>query len=564
MNRSKRRRLSLMTVAFLLLLPTPAVAQATDPYASDPLDLIALRDQTREYSAGTDPWQVWICDVPDGTVTISPAQAVSILNGALTPYYQSLSANQYAPTFTAGGTVLAVQNSGWPADPFRLQAECENLVFQQASAGGAGALVVVDATYQGGYATGGFTCPQTGQCPTVFPNNARMVVVGGGALVSVNGQAPALRTVAHEIGHALFWPHSFGGLVTFENGIVYEYDNPMDLMSGGDDGDLNIGTIAVNRYAAGWIGSESVAFHRGGDLTYTIGASGGTQMLVLPTETAGTFEFLGVRIRSGTDFGLPAEGVEVYRVDQSVGLCAVTPAGACYGTDRRTAPVPAEESFSSTLHVHDVGAEFPLRDMTITVLARQGSSYTVRVVGNAVAERFVDDNGNLHEAAITAIAARGITRGCNPPLVDHYCPASNVTRAEMAAFLVVALGEAPAAAYSGYFPDVVSGAWYTPYVEKLRELGITTGNADGTYAPDRSVTRAEMAVFLTRAFGLTAGPPGSAFGDVPDGQWYAPAVEAIRLAGITTGCMASPPSYCPVDPVKRDQMASFLVRALGI
>jgi hypothetical protein len=128
----------------------------------------------------------------------------------------------------------------------------------------------------------------------------------------------------------------------------------------------------------------------------------------------------------------------------------------------------------------------------------------------------------------------------------------------------VALGEAPAAAYSGYFPDVVSGAWYTPYVEKLRELGITTGNADGTYAPDRSVTRAEMAVFLTRAFGLTAGPPGSAFGDVPDGQWYAPAVEAIRLAGITTGCMASPLSYCPVDPVKRDQMASFLVRALGI
>lgn len=565
MSRSKHRLSKLAAlVAMLMVITNVASAQSIDPYATDPLDLIALRDQTREYSSGIDSWQVWICDVPDGSISISPSQAVTILNGSIVPYFQAISGNQYAPAFYAGGTVVASQPSGWPDDPFRLQPECENLVYQQAPLAHAGALVVVDAGFQGGYATGGFTCQVVGQCPKVFPNNARIVVVGGGTLVSANGQQVALRTVAHELGHAVFWPHSFGGLVTFPNGIVYEYDNPMDLMSGGDDGALNIGTIAVNRYAAGWIGSENVAFHRGGDLTYTIGATSGLQMLVLPTDTPGMFEFLGVRVRAGYDFGIPAEGIEVYRVDQSDGVCAVTPVGECYGPDRRTAQEPAVASFESTLHVHDVGSSFTVRNVTVTVVSRQGSTYTVRVIGDAVAERFVDDNGNLHEQSIAAIAARGITRGCNPPLVDHFCPGNNVTRAEMAALLVAALGHPPATSFVGYFPDVAAGAWYTPYVEKLKELGITTGNADGTYGPDRSVTRAEMAVFLTRAFGLTPGSPGSTFGDVPSSEWYAEAVEAIRAAGITAGCTASPLLYCPVDPVKRDQMATFLARALGL
>ena len=49
--------------------------------------------------------------------------------------------------------------------------------------------------------------------------------------------------------------------------------------------------------------------------------------------------------------------------------------------------------------------------------------------------RFVDDDGNAHEANIEAIAALGITEGCNPPLNNRFCPADNVTRGEMAVFL---------------------------------------------------------------------------------------------------------------------------------
>src|SRR5688572_857593 len=103
-----------------MAVANPAAAQGVDPYASDPPDLIALRDETRDYSSGTDPWQVWVCDVPDGSISITPTQAVNILSGTMVPYFQAVSEHQYAPAFAAAGTVVASQPSGWPSDPFRL------------------------------------------------------------------------------------------------------------------------------------------------------------------------------------------------------------------------------------------------------------------------------------------------------------------------------------------------------------------------------------------------------------------------------------------------------------
>lgn len=255
-----------------------------------------------------------------------------------------------------------------------------------------------------------------------FPGNSRFAVVGAATVTTVAGIPPALRTVAHEIGHTVFWPHSFGGLLHFENGVVYEYDNPMDVMSGGDHESLDIGTIAINRYAAGWIGPNNVIFHRGGNLTYQIGSASGVQILVLPTEVIGIYEAIGVRFRSGYDGGLPAEGVEVYRIDQSSGVCTLVIAGQCTGPDRRISQVPALADPAAIAHVYPEGASFTVRGVTVTVGARIGNSFSLIVSGDSVAERFVDDNGNPHEPNIEFIADRAITRGCNPPVVDRFCP----------------------------------------------------------------------------------------------------------------------------------------------
>ncbi|MGH8959068.1 MAG: hypothetical protein ACRDVK_10400, partial [Acidimicrobiia bacterium] len=409
-----------VVVCFVLALP--AHAQTTDPYQSDPIDLIAYRDETRTYSSGADNWEVWVCDVPDGTVAMTPEAVATLFDSSIRPYFEAISGGAYSPRFMAAGRVVASQPSNWPDQPFRFQSECESLVRNGSSGGFEGAIIVVDADYTGGYATGGVPCFPGALCATTYPQNARLAVVGGSTAATVGGVAPALRTVAHEIGHALFWPHSFGGLVDFEGNIVYEYDNPMDVMSGGDSELLNIGTIGVNRYASGWLAPSELIFHRGGSFSYTLSASTGLQMIVLPTDVRGVYETIGVRLRTGADAGLPAEGVEVYRIDQSPSACDFQFGGQCVGADRRTMQVPAIADPAGTAHVHGIGSNFSIRNVSISVDARHGDGFQLTVTGASVAERFVDDNGNPYEPSIEFIAERGITRGCNPPTVDHFCP----------------------------------------------------------------------------------------------------------------------------------------------
>ncbi|MFV1961944.1 MAG: S-layer homology domain-containing protein, partial [Acidimicrobiia bacterium] len=137
---------------------------------------------------------------------------------------------------------------------------------------------------------------------------------------------------------------------------------------------------------------------------------------------------------------------------------------------------------------------------------------------------------------------------------------------EMAAFLIRALGlQSQMLGFQRTFSDVPAGEWYTPYVETLANLQISEGYPDGAYRPQASVTRAEMAAFLSRAFGT--GSLTSALGvfiDVPPTEWFALPAEQIYADGITLGCSVDPLRYCPLDVVRRDEMASFIARALGI
>ena len=94
-------------------------------------------------------------------------------------------------------------------------------------------------------------------------------------------------------------------------------------------------------------------------------------------------------------------------------------------------------------------------------------------------------------------------------------------------------------------------------------LGVTTGCAAGParYCPHDSVTRAQMATFLTRAFDLGA---ASSFGFVDtEGNTHAASIDALAAAGVTAGCAAGPARYCPADSVTRGQMATFLTRAVS-
>jgi N-acetylneuraminic acid mutarotase len=117
---------------------------------------------------------------------------------------------------------------------------------------------------------------------------------------------------------------------------------------------------------------------------------------------------------------------------------------------------------------------------------------------------FDDTAGNTHEADIEIIAAHGITRGCNPPANNLYCPDDPVTRAQMASFLIRALPDL-APVDSGPFDDT-AGNTHEADINGLAASGVTKGcnpPANTLYCPDDPVTRAQMASFLVRALNLT-------------------------------------------------------------
>ncbi len=167
---------------------------------------------------------------------------------------------------------------------------------------------------------------------------------------------------------------------------------------------------------------------------------------------------------------------------------------------------------------------------------------------------FYDDDGNVHEGAIEAIASRGVTLGCDPD-GTIYCVAESVTRDQMASFLARAF-ELPEAGHD-FFPDD-DGSVHEDNINRLAAAGIAEGFDDGTYGPRLPVTREQMASFLARALDL-APVPGDVFDDVSgvhEGN-----INALARAGVTEGCDQSGNLYCPKDPVRRDQMASFVARA---
>ena len=161
---------------------------------------------------------------------------------------------------------------------------------------------------------------------------------------------------------------------------------------------------------------------------------------------------------------------------------------------------------------------------------------------------------------VVALARGAITSGCGG---GNYCPASPVTRAQMAVFLLRSRnGPAfvPAAATGTVFDDVPAGAFAAAWIERLAADGVTSGCGGGNYCPGNPVTRAQMAVFLLRTReGPSYAPPpatGTVFGDVPANAFAAAWIEELADQGITGGCGSG--NYCPANPVTRGQMAVFL------
>jgi len=196
------------------------------------------------------------------------------------------------------------------------------------------------------------------------------------------------------------------------------------------------------------------------------------------------------------------------------------------------------------------------------------------LLGSTCTPPFVDIPCN-HWAInyIKAIKDAGITKGCNPPRNDRFCPEDVVTRAQMAAFIIRAIeGEPTSYNANPYFADVPPTHWAFKYVQRVKERGIAQGYpGTNLYGPEDNVTREQVAKMLIMGLvsqGKITEPPidycasGSPFTDVDPSSWSCRYIKRLKELGITRGC--NPPAndrYCPQGVVKRAEMAAFIYRA---
>lgn len=262
---------------------------------------------------------------------------------------------------------------------------------------------------------------------------------------------------------------------------------------------------------------------------------------------------------SGRDDSDPSYAVGIPDKTEN-GSVSVSPKNASQG-DRVTVTVKPDEGYElDSLKVFDKnGKELELTDKDdgkFTFIMPAGK---VEVKAAFTEElkispfRDVPTDAYYYEAVKWA-QKKGITGGIGNDLFGPYQPC---TRAQIVTFLWRAAGSPEPKGTAAGMTDVAAGSYYEKAVAWAIENGITTGTADGRFAPDATCTRAQGMTFLFRASKASAdGAP--AFSDVAADAYYAEAVKWATDNGITNGTTSS--TFSPAGGCTRAQIVTFLWR----
>lgn len=184
---------------------------------------------------------------------------------------------------------------------------------------------------------------------------------------------------------------------------------------------------------------------------------------------------------------------------------------------------------------------------------------------NTPGSGFADLHGNAHAAAVDCLALYGITAGVTPAA---YQPAGSVRRDQMASFVMRLLDLADLdlpAAGEGTFTDVSPDNPHATAINRLAAIGVVGGFADGSYQPAAPVRRDQMTAFLNRSVAEIAGEPWQTdqrfFTDIA-GNVHEDDINALASARVAVGTVDG--TFLPAQPVRRDQMAAFVLRLVDV
>ena len=198
------------------------------------------------------------------------------------------------------------------------------------------------------------------------------------------------------------------------------------------------------------------------------------------------------------------------------------------------------------------------------VVATTTDGTTATLIKGWVADFLDVPSGHQFHALVTILVSNGITSGIGG---GNYAPDQATLRQQMAVFLLkgkYGLCYTPPPCESD-FPDVQCPSTFADWIEALADEGITGGCGGGSYCPTNPVLRQQMAVFLLKAkHGSTYTPPPctGVFNDVACPSTFADWIEQLAEEEITGGCGGG--SYCPLNNVTRGQMAVFITKTFGL
>lgn len=116
--------------------------------------------------------------------------------------------------------------------------------------------------------------------------------------------------------------------------------------------------------------------------------------------------------------------------------------------------------------------------------------------------------------------------------------------------------------YERSFADVPAAHWANETIQTLTSLHIISGVSELNFQPERQMTRAEFSKMIAETLGLQSEEGGtSPFADVANDAWYASSVNAMHAAGLIQGVDQA--SFAPNRPISRAELAALLVRAYG-
>jgi hypothetical protein len=419
---------------------------------------------------------------------------------------------------------------------------------------------------------------------------------------SPNGQFDAFVVKINSDGSALLFATYLGGSGhDFGRGVAVDADGNVIVVGGTQSLDLPVTSDAVDSAGGGLEGFLAVLDSAGATLRYLtlFGGAGADYVNNTVVDAGGDIHFTGQ-----SEGGLPAapafdsshnggmDGLAAKLAGFQFASCGAAPA-----TQNGQAPAGGQQAsytvsgvppngcawtalsgLPGVLGITAPGSGSGTGTITYTMLANPNPNarfvsistgdwlYNIEQAGNPVVQVFSDvPVSHPFFVPILGMQQRAVTLGCG---AGRYCPGDVVTRGQMAAFLMrtIAGGDNFPFPPAQRFGDVPPGHPFYRHIQMMAVLGITVGCGNNNYCPDEVVTRGQMAAFVIRA--LTGNrfraPSTPMFNDVPADHPFFRFIQAMGQRGVTVGVSSTPPLYGPNNPVTREQMAAFLMRAFAV